>query len=75
MNNFIQLILTGLLFGFFIPLLSDQLFIKKIIKQNCRYFAIHVIFNIWVTYINYNDVSTRQFRKDFLPPQKCEMSR
>ena len=56
MNNFVQSILSGLFFGFIIPLLSDQLFIRKIIKQNCRYFAIHVIFNLWITYLTYNDV-------------------
>ena len=56
MNNYIQFILSGLFFGFIIPLLSDQLFIRKIIKQNCRYFAIHVIFNLWITYMTYNDV-------------------
>ena len=64
MNNFVQSILSGLFFGFIIPLLSDQLFIRKIIilvafaqspmLLNFIVFNKALLFFIFVSYAWYN---------------------
>ncbi len=46
---------TGLKFGFIGCLLIDQLFVRHVIKEKARFFALHVIFNAWVTSIVYED--------------------
>ncbi len=48
-------IIEGLKHGFIIVLLIDQLFIRHIVREKARFFVLHIVFNMWVTSVVYQD--------------------
>lgn len=53
--NIFYISLQGLFIGFTFPYILDNFIGKRYIIDKARYFFLHVIFNLWVTYIVFND--------------------
>ena len=50
-----QTIFEGLCYGLLIPLIFDNIIVRHVVVEKARYFALHVIFNSWLTYIVFED--------------------
>ena len=48
-------IFEGLCYGLLIPLIFDNIIVRHVVVEKARYFALHVIFNSWLTYIVFED--------------------
>ena len=47
--------LQGLFIGFTIPYILDNFIGKRCIIDKARYFFLHIFFNLWVTFVVFND--------------------
>lgn len=50
-----QTIIEGLITGILIPLVFDFLIVKHLVVEKARYFALHVVFNSWLTCVVFED--------------------
>jgi len=53
--NIFYIVIQGLLLGFSLPFILDNLIAKKYIIAKARYFFLHIFFNTVITYLVYQD--------------------